>query len=163
MPAQEQPALIVTGEVARRLEIGRPTLQNMFGSIPHLYVTRRETRLFPAPYIDAYVAYLRQRYQPAIIATAREFWATQEAQRLTEAAQQRIEAGLRGMTLTTSELMSLLCISRMAITNWHQAGVIRVVEQTVRPKRSRGKGPKKVLLIPTSEVRQALEWRLPPR
>ncbi len=154
-------ALIATGEAAQRLGIGRSTLQNMFDYIPYLYVWKRETRLFPASYIDAYATFLRQNSKQATVPTARAFWATEEAQRLYQEAQDRITSGLSGITLNAGELMKLLCIGRMTITSWHQAGVFQVVSQTVKPKRNRGKGPKQVLLIPCREVRQALVWKAP--
>jgi len=146
---------LATGEAAERLKVGRSQLQKLFSYLPYLYITKRETRLFPTLYIDAYAAYLQREGLKATIGSARAFGHTDEA-RLQ--FQQQLESRF---AFTAAEVASMFCVSRMAITNWHQGGVFTPLRQTVRPKRDRGKGKKTILLIGRDELRRACEWRVP--
>lgn len=125
---QRAPAFIPTGEVTRRLGgISRSMLQHMFDHLPYLYVTRVETRLFPAAYINAFAAYLRRTGQKATVPTAASFWRTDEAQRLYAVAVAQFHAGLSRQTLTGRELSMLLGISYHTIMGWHMKGAIQAL------------------------------------
>ena len=143
------PVSLATGEVARRLKISRPTLKNMFGHIPHLYVLKTETRLFPAAYIDAFVAYLGRSKQVAIIDTAASFWRTDEAQSLYAEAVTRFNAGLSGQTLNGTELAAVLGAPYSTIMSWSSSGALLTV------------GRDRSLLFPCSDVKKAVVWKTP--
>jgi hypothetical protein len=162
MAQPERPTFIATGETCRRLNVERSQLQNLFPLIPYLYVSKRETRLFIGEYIDGYATYLRERQARPTLATARAYLGTPNAQdiirRVTTEFNQTLATKI---TFTPTELTKLLNIGRMTVTTWHQNKVFSVVRQEVRPKRDRGKETREVLLIPSGELRKALEWKIP--
>lgn len=148
--SQPNRSSLATGEVAKRLRITRPTLQNMFDYIPYLYVVKKETRLFPAAYIDAYVSYLGQTKQSATIDSAATFWRdAEEAQRLYREAVTRFKGGLSGFTLTSRELAGVLGVPYSTVMNWSSTGALVVV---------RGK---QGVLFPCDRVKTAIVWRTP--
>ncbi|HKX24663.1 MAG TPA: hypothetical protein VJM46_05490 [Candidatus Saccharimonadales bacterium] len=125
-------------------------------------MSRRETRLFIGEYIDGYAAYLRQQQASPTLATARAYLATADAQEIIGRVTGQFNRTLATkITFTPTELTQLLNIGRMTVTTWHQNKVFPIIKQKVRPKRDRGKGPREVLLIPSSELRKALEWKIP--
>jgi len=147
--SQSPRSSLATGEVAKRLKITRPTLQNMFDHIPHLYVLRKETRLFPLAYIDALVAYLARAKQPATIDSAASFWRTDEAQRLYAEAVRRYTEGLSGIALTGAELAGVLGVPYSTVMNWSQSGGVVAV---------RGQ---QGVSFPCDQVKTAIVWRAP--
>jgi hypothetical protein len=160
--SQPEPTFIATGQAHARLGIVRSQLQNLFPHLLYLYVTKRETRLFSAAYIDAYATYLRERSQQATIATARAFARTAQAQDIVTEVTTRVDTILREKIIfTPQEVMQLLNVAKMTITSWHQGNVFTVRRQKVTPKRNRGKEQREILLIPAKELRAALEWHKP--
>lgn len=153
---------LATGATATRLGVTRSQLQNLFPYLPYLYISKRQTRLFPAAYIEAYAASLSRCGKPATIGTARSFWTTPGAGSILDAAQTRIKESLNSnIHYTANELMALLDVSRMTVTVWYQGGVFRAIRQQNPPKRARGKSWRVTLLIPAADVKKALVWKLP--
>ncbi len=147
--SQPQRSSLATGEVARRLKTTRTTLQNMFDHIPHLYVLKKETRLFPTAYIDAYAAYLAREELLATINSAASFWRTDVAQRLYAEAVTRLNRGLSGITLTGLELAGVLGVPYSTVMNWSSTNALT----TVRAGRE--------VLFPCDKVKTAIVWKKP--
>lgn len=147
--SQPQRSSLATGEVARRLKTTRTTLQNMFDHIPHLYVLKKETRLFPTAYIDAYAAYLAREELPATIDSAASFWRTDVAQRLYAEAVARLNVGLAQPTLTGQELAGVLGVPYSTVMNWSSTGALVAVRT------------RKGVLFPGEKVKTAIVWKKP--
>lgn len=152
--------LISTQEAAKRLRVKRSQLQNLFPYLPHIYIAKRQTRLFVGPYIDAYAETLQGR--GATLRTVVDFARTERAQQLIRDAQTRINEALSNQaSFNAKEVMALFCIGRMTVTQWGEAGVFSVVRRSVPPKRDRGQRRSETLLILSTELRQAFTWRVP--
>lgn len=153
-----EPPFLNTGETTRRL--GRTTLQSMFGYIPHVYVLKPETRLFPKAYIDAFAAYLKASRQKATVDAAESFWRTYEAKRLYTEATKRLETGLSRQTLTADELSGLLGVPRTTILGWGQRDILKTLRPKVRPKFKIGGGGPPLLFL-GRDIKQAIQWKVP--
>jgi len=153
MSNQEPSLFIVTSKTRARLGIVRTQLQNLFPLLPHLYVTRRETRLFVAAYVDAYATYLREHGERATLSTARAFAKTPQAHIITQDVKNRVDTILSTrVVFYPQEVSEFLGVGRSTITDWYASGLLTAVN----PRRSR-----QARFIPASELRTALEWKLP--
>jgi hypothetical protein len=148
-------AFISTGQVLKRLGITRPTLQNMFGSIPHLYLQKVGAHLFLLAYIDAYAAYLRQTGQRGTIGSATSFWKTEVAQDLYQSAARQLETGLARTALTGGELAELLGISYQTVMGWGKGGALRSQRARLHPK------AREIVVFPCDDIKRALAWHAP--
>lgn len=162
---------VTVGDVCEQLDIGRSQLQNLAPRIPHLafYVSReatstRQTRLFPATYIAALAAYLRQSGVTATIATAKAFSQTTVARERLKEAQESLEAAISARAEHTPvHIAEMFGVARATVQGWERARVFHVERRGHKPKRRRNDGIQERHYIPASEVRQAANWVIPLR
>lgn len=147
--SQPQRSSLATGEVATQLGITRSTLQNMLDHIPHLYVLKKETRLFPRAYIAAYATYLRRERLSATIDSAASFWRTDEAQHLYREAVESFNDDLSGTSLTGRKLAGVLGVPYSTVMNWSSTGGLVAVRD------------KQGVSFHCDKVKMAIVWRTP--
>lgn len=145
------PHFLSTEVTAKTLRITRSQLQNLFPYIPYLFVPKRSVRLFPATYIKAFAKFMEDEHcTKATVALALNFWRLEESRQLVIAQQGLVTNSLdTTQHYTAAQLMELLSIARMTVTNWAQGAVFKI-ERVGRDLR-----------IPSSELRAALVWRTP--
>jgi predicted DNA-binding transcriptional regulator AlpA len=153
---QKVSQFIVTGEVLERLNVPRSTLQKMANRIPHLHVQQAGTHIFPAAYIDAFAAYLRQTGYRPVVSSATSFWRSEVAQSIYKLILRQLEAGLDRETLTGKELADLLGISYQTVMHWGNRGVITAQRRRLRAQK------RETVIFPCESIRKALVWTTPP-
>jgi len=128
-----------------------------------MYLTRLESRYFLTEYVDEYVVWLRQTGARVGRRSSEAFARTAKARQLLETLTSRVEARFKEKeNLSRADVMQLMNVSSMTVTQWNQKNVVPMQRAKLEPKRYRGKQPRDVLVISSKALRKVMVWCLPP-
>jgi hypothetical protein len=143
----------------------RSQMQHFYLYIPHLYVQSRQTRLFPAGYIQALAKHLGD--SKPIIRRVREFCESdlarhihvEERQRLTTAINSRDEH-------TPTQIAELLGVGRATVSGWIKAGVLPFEEKRLKQGEIVLMGPRQRRVmgwqfVKADTLHEVLQWVAP--
>ncbi len=161
-----EPRFLTLGSAQQKLNVtNRSQMQNLFPFVPHLYIRQRQTRLFPASYINALARFLNGR--SATLELARQFNRTGPAQQLRQEMQDEFTAALDAKAEHTPvEVAALLSVSRATVSGWTLSGTLAFNEKKLQKGQIVPMGPRQRRVmgrqfITPQMIRDATEWVIP--
>lgn len=140
-------------------------MQNLFPFVPHLYVRMRQTRLFPASYINQLAKFLAGR--SATIRLVRQFNAATATRRLFTEMQDEFAAAIDAKDEhTPTEVATLLGVSRATVSGWASSGALAFNKKKLQKGQIVPMGPRQRRVmgrqfITPQMIRDAAEWVMP--
>src|SRR5688500_6310275 len=119
----------------------RSQMQNLFPFIPHLYVSQRQTRLFPTSYINTLAGNMHGR--SATPQRVRRFNATSAAQRLIVQMQTDLAAAIdQREEHTPAQVADILSVARATVSGWVKSGTLAFNEKRLNKGQIVPMGPR---------------------
>ena len=161
-----EPRFVTLGTAQEKLNLtNRSTLQNLFPLVPHLYVQKRQTRLFPTSYLNKLAEFLGGK--SATIGLVRRFNATADARHLFTEMQEEFAAAIDAKDEhTPTEVAALLCVSRATVSGWIQSRALAFTEKKLQKGQIVPMGPRQRRVmgrqfITPQMIRDAAKWVMP--
>lgn len=161
-----EPPFLTLGKAQEKLNVtNRSQMQNLFPLLPHLYVKQRQTRLFPAGYINKLAEFLEGR--SATMPLVRQFNQTDAARQLRTQVQSEFSAALDAkIEHTPTEVAALLGVSRATVSGWILSGAVSHNEKKLQKGQIVLMGPRQRRVmgrqfITPRMIRDATTWVMP--